>query len=240
MENVDFNKIKDKIRKLLAVANGKANENESLIAARQANKLMEKYNLSMADVIVKDLEKDANVINEFVNEWRYAKQFPKYYSFLVTAVAKLYDCEVRYERDGKKGIGIKIFGFHADVEIAKWTIVFLHSTGSILSEEYWDSIKDIPNYHNKGQFARKEFMNGYSARMSDRLAEMKEQRQAVVTSSGTSLMVVKKDAIARVYGDFSYTESSTSYTNHSAAGSRAANSVEINTPIEQKANTYIS
>lgn len=107
-----------KIEKLLAVAEGKANENESIAAAAMAQKLMAKYNVDIADL---NKEAPKQNINEEVFEggrgkWRYT---------LAEIIARNFRCKM-YILGGKN---IVFVGYDIDSKIAMQTFKSLYKMG---------------------------------------------------------------------------------------------------------------
>lgn len=97
MSDINLEKIADKVRKLLALAQGNSNEAEATAAAQKAQDLLAAYNLDMSSVGSSNAEESAREKNSLMGgtaEWQ--RQ-------LWAAVAKLNFCMYFYERKyGKK------------------------------------------------------------------------------------------------------------------------------------------
>src|SRR5271165_781011 len=92
MENVDLEKIKDRVAKLLRMAADCASPNEAAIAAGRARALMDKYQIEAFDA--NNHVKDTFGVGVGSG---YFKKLPTYMVALAVAVAKYNDCQGRYE-----------------------------------------------------------------------------------------------------------------------------------------------
>ena len=186
--NMDHTAILTKVKKLLAVSeDSRANPNEAATAARQAQALLKKYNIDMADVIAVDLNtnKEAIGFNDVPLDYRKGKvyrQMPAWVSFLATAVAKAYDCEAAALGPGT----IRFFGYSADVQIASW--VYSYLTRAIY--------RAVPK--DSGVAGSRAFCLGATRMVCARL------RQEEAPSTGTALVVLKKSKIEETFGAFVY------------------------------------
>lgn len=142
-------KIIDKIRKLLAMTeeNG-ASENEAMVAALKAQKLMAEYNLTVADI--GDEESKKQTIAEVScdagkgDKWKY-----KLASIIATNFCcKTYVVDRRY---------IIFYGYEKDARIATDVFKFLFNTGNKLADrcyyEYYkkgESTKGVKNTYLLG------------------------------------------------------------------------------------------
>lgn len=116
---MDINKIKDRIKKLLAMAGDTSSPYETAIAASRVQKLMAEYNLEMADVIAVELNDEDNII-EGSTGFRY-RRTPTYIGWIEYAIAKTFNCEVRGRsswRDDEIYDITVFFGYKTDVEVA--------------------------------------------------------------------------------------------------------------------------
>lgn len=224
-------KILDRIRRLLAMAKDSSSPNEAAIAARRAQKLMEEYNIENVESIVTDLETDLNLgmesVTEFkVAEGRRAKEVPSWTSQLAVAVARLFDCEVKIGRDDWGNAAIQFYGYKTDLAVAKWTFEFL--------------LEQIRRFNNE---ARKQYKGNRALLQDYRLGmiagvyqvvkEAIAAKQAAYTPVGTSLVVVKKDAIVKKFGDFRYRKAGTTKVDAFAytRGVADGRSVQLNRPL---------
>lgn len=129
-KNVDLEKVIDRIAKVLAKADperNKGGELEAIQASLLAQKLLAKYNLTMADVTG---ERDpAEGIEQVIadvgtgNKWKYE---------LSDVVASNYACKT-FSRGSEMVI---FYGYKADVLIARRVFVYLFKVGNRLATQY--------------------------------------------------------------------------------------------------------
>lgn len=130
-------KILNRIKNLLDLANNNPNEHEALAASLKAQELLAKYNLDVADLAdesEKDKidsvtwmpEKDYNYMN-----WRYE---------LAGVVARNFCCKM-YLLGGTKGI--VFYGFSKDAQIAHQVFSYLFKAGNKLADKYYNECKKL-------------------------------------------------------------------------------------------------
>ena len=130
----DMEKVIRRITKLLALADLEHNpsENEAISASLAAQKLLAKYNLSMADVTGEKREEDIEQVVADVgtgNKWKYD---------LSVAVADNYACKTfSYEAEM-----IVFYGYKADVLIARRVFTYLFKVGNRLANQYVKKYRD--------------------------------------------------------------------------------------------------
>jgi hypothetical protein len=170
--------IVEKIKKLLALADGNQNEHERAVAMQFAMELLAKHNLSMSEV--KDTDFGTKT-DEFVSDFR----LDPWVRVVIRAACKLYYTEVytstRYDLWGRK-LRVAVFvgtteNIAVTMEVAGWLV---------------SSIRNESNRAYKEQFERRSFRLGAADRILDRAKELMEaERHTATTSTGTSLMVVR-------------------------------------------------
>ncbi|BCG50038.1 DUF2786 domain-containing protein [Ralstonia phage RP13] len=235
-------RIIQKIKKLLDfAADQRGNMHETAAAARQAASLMTKYNISMASMIEMEIKKDdSHIITEEMNGWCYKGRFPLWITMTAIAVAQAFDCEVRYKTMWDRNhqyYGYKylnIFGYSTDVAVAKWVYAYLLDRQQALADEYWASNKKRYDYSGmSAQHVKKAYLESMAGEMSKVLDEYKRSREEIILSSGTSLVVVKSDAIKNKFGEFSYGTRENTYVHHaSQAGYDDASKIKLIDVIE--------
>lgn len=243
-KEVDINKIIERIRKLLAMAGDKSSEREAAIAASRAAKLMAEYNVAMADVIANDLRNDGNVVNETMTDMTYARAYPVWINSLSIIVARLFDCEVRltnkyWAKDDVNHVQLSIFGYKSDVEVAKYVFIFLLTTAQRMAQNAWDKKSDRYKSQVSGHVSwKRQYCLGIVDGIEGRLHELYKKPE-VVASSGTSLVVMKKEIIEKKFGVFEYTQ--THYeTNHGYGdGVKDADSIALSKGMEGSSNERI-
>ena len=122
-----MNKIVDRIQKLLerTIENG-ATEAEAEQALEYANKLLEKHNLELEQVLAQKGEEELQINSETV---QYKAEFKLYEKWVAKAVAKLTDTEFTWQQtDGGQLSGkirVKFYGTPFDLSIAKPMYIYL-------------------------------------------------------------------------------------------------------------------
>lgn len=207
-KSVNFAAICDKIQKLLALAADKANEHESAVAANQALKLMQKYNVDMADIIAEQIRNDdaALVATPFCH-WYYKTSFPQWMASLAVMVAKTFDCEVRVEwapSDDFKEKCLQIMGYKSDVEIAQYVFMFLAMKVQYMADDLWKVMTPADKAGKTAVGFKRDYQYGLVIGVRNKLEELYKPSKAKV-SDGTSLMVIKSEAIAAKFGESRYT-----------------------------------
>jgi hypothetical protein len=174
----------DRIQGLLAMAEDVSSPNEALIAAQQARKMMDKYQLSK-----KDIEKELG--HQFLESQaeRTTKVRVQWMMNLWAAAASLNDCvaavthapEVRY-----------LFrGFKSDAIVAKLTMDYLVATC-----EYACKQQDLV-----GRSQKHYFRLGFSEQIERRAYVIEHQRKRdFVSSTGTALVMMKEQLIETHFG----------------------------------------
>lgn len=188
--NDDMERVIERVRKMLAMANDKANIHESAVAAAMAEKLMRKYNLDMSDVEIAELgAKDVN--QEF--EWTGGKT-KAWQEWIAVAAAKLYDCEVTYTGH-KLNQGLAFRGVGPDPTVAAETFKYLRNETLRLAKIMVRGRKELNSFYA-----------GCGDMLARRLQELKQERdnEFARSATGTSLVVRKQDLIAQVYGQTRY------------------------------------
>lgn len=216
-----ISKVIDRVKKLLALASDKANEHESALAAIMAAKMMEEYNLAMADVIEADLKKNKdNLVDEPISEVVYNDRFPSWFQQLSCCISRVFDCHVKfdyfYEEGNYQGKRrIKIFGYKPDVEVSKYVFSFVLGQIERLTEEAWAKISDFEKRYISALSWKKSYREGLVSRLSLEIKTL-YKKEDIKTSSGTSLVVVKEINIIEKYGNFSYKTGNHSVGNYNA------------------------
>lgn len=174
-----------KIKKLLAMANdGRGNVQEAETAARQAEALMRKYHLDMAEVEVNELKSEKPEA-EFITGARpgkeNAKQNPKWVNLIAWGVAQLYDCRVT-QVHRPEGPSFCFIGFGPDVKVAAWT------TQALKDAVYTESRRVTEGVSNAASFRM-----GAASALQHRLVALRAERDAEykqAPSGGTALAVI--------------------------------------------------
>lgn len=193
----DRAKIIEKVSKLLNMANDKrANEQEALVAAEKATKLMEEYNINMTEVGLKKAEASGMVARSciYYNNWRLGDHE------LAQPISRLCDC--KYWRITNTN-NFEFFGLKHDAEYAMFLYEMLSNTILIELEAYKAGPKfaESAKYENKITLYR-SFIRAMQLRLAERLYEMaliKEDNVRKAHSTGTSLIVLKNQVVDQAF-----------------------------------------
>lgn len=201
-ENIDG--VMRRIQKLLAIANdNRANPEEAAAAAGMAERIMAKYQIEHADVIEREIKsgkgmETADVIATAKTNGTKVDRVPTWASMVALAVSHLHDCGASTARAANGEACIRFFGYSADVQVAAWTLGYLVHTVNQLCVTF----RDDPQYIALGRKAMHSYRLGVAFGIIRKIEESvsaKKQEQAV-SATGTSLMVIKTDAVAERYG----------------------------------------
>jgi hypothetical protein len=186
-------KIMDRIAKLLRMANDASSPEEAAIAAQRARKLMDIHQLHEGQI---DLNNSK--FKEAMSSEKYGEFEPvAWWNIVATAVAKYNDCSPALIK------GFFTFrGFESDVKIAISMTRYLTGRVEKFSDDYMKAQTEIHGKRPSRNVAD-AYRKGMVRRLSVRLAEMSKSREAdeeLRTSSGTSLMIIKKDQVEEHFG----------------------------------------
>ena len=189
-------KIMERVRKLLAMAKDATSPHEAAIAARRARSLMDKHQLEeheMEDISSAAQFGTATWINK-------NKTIPSWKNTLAVQVARYNDCEVRgKETNGK--LGIEFLGMADDDDIANYMFDYLTTSG----EYQYSVFRSAQTGLNKGRY-KTQFCDGYSDELRSRIKELIDERKTT-TTTGTDLVVLKKELVAGHFGKVRYRKS---------------------------------
>jgi len=195
-----------RIQKLLAIANdGRGNPEESAAAASMAQKIMEKYQLEHADLIIADLNRGdcMDEVEFFAKGKRKSlKKVPRWLDPMILEVCRLNDVVVRLGFNSYENSSHYTFcGYKADIAVAIWTSEYLMSSvNNLLS-----SFKKTDAYYLSGYTViltsyREGVMRSILIALRKQRAE-KEANNQTSSVTGSSVMVVKKQAVEAHFGE---------------------------------------
>jgi hypothetical protein len=220
VENLE--KIKDRIAKLLKMAEDASSPNEAAIAASRARRLMDQYQLDAFDV--------SNRIEEEFGDaqaTRFYAAIPTHMDILAVAVAKYNDCQskkmhgrmehrmsTKLKREGKAreygstkryGFCLMFLGYKSDTELAVQMYERLLETINRLCKEYLTG-KGYERYPvNVGM----QFKVGAALAIITSLEALTVERDAIMDlrGPGNSLMLIKSKNVEDHFGECSYKDS---------------------------------
>lgn len=210
-ENLDS--VMRRVQKLMAIAeHERSDPNEAAAAAGMAEKIMRKYQIEQSDVIMASLKKGDDLGTEDVlatakTNGTPVKKVPLWAGWIAVGVSKLNDCGARICHNSKGEAVVRFFGFTADVKIAGYMLTYLLETTNRLCNEF----KKTPEYAMGGRSLVNSYRQGVAMGITSSInALVKAKTEQVAASTGTSLIVVKSQAIAERYGSFGTSVSKTS------------------------------
>ena len=192
---IDLDRIKERLSKLLALANDKAaTEGEATAALNRAHALLAEYNLTLEDAVPAD-ERKSGVTSK---SWDYI-DFCSWVSTLAMAVSQLYFCKMYSQkiwvinRNNKFRPAHRVYfvGEPMNIELAHSMFEYLrHSAiklcGKAVKERDPDSPETLHSF-------RVSFHTGLANRLSNRILKMRLERQdaETVTESGVTLPALR-------------------------------------------------
>jgi len=219
-------KILDRIRKLLLLAEDSSSPNEAAIAAQRARALMDKYQVTEMDISTLTTD---GFSEDFLGNP--TKRMPKYLNFLVVQVAKLNDCKAVY-RQTLSGKDILFQGLKGDticcIEMMKY-----------LMNEMNRQAKNI-----KGRKEKNQFKKGFSIAVMNKIKEILTERDKIKTSNGKGLVVLKMALVNKHFGKPNYKKSAFTYTDSYAyeqgynAGSKTSLNRQVNENNQKRIQSY--
>lgn len=200
----DLDKILDRVRKLLAVANDdRANPNEAANAAAMAARMMAKYQLEESDVVFEELKNAENLGTEDVvatakTNGTPVRAVPTWAQQLAVRVSRLYDCGASIHRLPDGQACVRFYGYRADVQPCRWTYEYLIAVTNKAVKEFHKT----ETYALGGRKASNDFRSGFNSAILGNLREAQIQRERQpVESTSTALVVAKEEAITEHFGN---------------------------------------
>lgn len=232
---MDREKALGKIQKLMAVAapDSNASETEVETALRQAESLMRKFAIDMAEALQAGKKPEFDWQQDVTYFGNGNKSLPIWYQWMAVAVANFTDTIVIVSRDPEQGAGVMYRGHADDVVFATWLI-------DSLKEQLRRATRDAKcgSPENRETF-RKAFGRGVVTKIN----EIRKQRDQKIP--GNALIVVNtklaerdahfggvkyKTTKSRVAGD------ATSYQK----GYNAGKNVQVNKPIAGSSKSLLN
>ena len=229
-----LDKLRSRIQGLRAktIDNG-CTEAEALAAADKVAELLDRHDLSLSDVEIRDAPCERR---EF-ETWR-KKRIPL--DDCIGAIANFCDCRVWREKNPAGEMRYVFFGLRSDIEVAHYLTELIDSAVRAELGRY----KISPGYrrfrHQARHLANASFSLGMVASIADKLVAMKVARDHVNSGSGRGLVVLKAAVVDAELGKLglnlrkkrraSRTVSMTAYE----AGGEAGASLPINPGLRDK------
>ncbi|CAB4143075.1 Domain of unknown function DUF2786 [uncultured Caudovirales phage] len=223
-----------KVQKLMALANNAgATPAEAERAMVQAKALLRKYELDMADVLMKKMESEDTIVEQFMrlNPSAYGDNqlatLPIWIRLLMVGV-QTYTRTRMFFNQRASGNQVMFAGMEHDVAIAKHMIQYL------IDATYHQATKDASC---RSKADRSSFRYGMAAELQARLKQLRKDEdkasrvEALTMTTGTSLMVIdqkKEELLAARYGEPNIKKATRAVTNAYRAGREAGAKQSLN------------
>lgn len=178
----DLDKLKGRLQALRAktIANG-CTEAEALSAAAKVAELLDRHDLSLSDLELREEQCDRSAIET-------NKKQRQPISACVPAIADYCDCKVWREKDVNGRIRYVFFGLRPSIEMA-------HAVYDVIAsamQTAWQDYSRSQRFIRYGQDEKGSFLFGMAISIADKLLAMKAQRdEANRRSSGRDLVVIR-------------------------------------------------
>lgn len=173
-------KILNKIKNLLDLANNNPNEHEAIAAALKAQELMAKYNIELDQL--DDAKSETREIVREVYRQSGKHEMRKWKVGLASIIAKNFRCKTYFMGSSND---VVFYGFKEDAKIALQVFAFLYETGNKLAVRYYNKCK-------KEGRSTQGVMNTYLVGFRDGVAEVLEKQC-------TALMIVTPKEVTESY-----------------------------------------
>lgn len=184
-----LDKLKLRIQALRAktIANG-CTEDEALSAAAKVAELLDRHDLSLSDVELREAPCDRKVY-----ETHRKKRIPL--DDCIGAIAHFCDCRVWREKNAAGESRYVFFGLSADIEVAHYLAELID--GAVRAElGRFKTTADYARFrHQQRHLANASFSLGMVASIADRLVAIKASRDQVNQSTGRGLVVLKTSVV---------------------------------------------
>lgn len=178
---MEIEKVIAKVQKLLLLSSS-SNANEAAAAMNAANKLIDQYRLSEADLSSSEenldpMMEDSEAVYETgrINPWK---------SSLVSVLAKHYGCalfnQLSYP-NGRKVSHYKLVGRKTDIAIVRYFVAYLMSECQRLCEK---------EAHGKGKVFANSYCVGFVAGIREQLAASRKEAEKEAT--GTAIVAINR------------------------------------------------
>ena len=223
----DKSKIISRIQKLLSMAKDNSSPQEAAIAAGRAAKLLQKHNLTHAEVMLADI--DYSSITEERSDMGHKRQ-PLWFDFLCLPVARLHDCEVRSVWDrGLQKMFPQFLGVREDALVAAYVFEFLVAEINRLAQRYSKDRARI-YFSTPSRQNMYDFRMGASEGIRIVLARLLAEKQSTDenNSNGKGLVVMKGALIQEKYNvKYQKSNHSVRESRHAYAGLQAGLRVKV-------------
>ena len=180
-----IDKLKTRIQALRSktIDNG-CTEDEALSAAAKVAELLDRYDLSLTDVEIREAPCERR---EY--ETHRKKRIPL--DDCIGAVANFCDCRVWREKNQAGETRYVFFGLRSDIEVANYLTELIDTAVRSELGRYKTASEYRRFRHQERYMANASFALGMVASIADKLTAMKAERDKVNSGSGRALVVLK-------------------------------------------------
>ncbi len=163
-------------------------EAEALLAAAKVAELLDRYDLSLTDVEIRDAECEQREYETYRK-----KRAPL--DGCIGAIADFCDCRVWREKNQVREARYVFFGLRSDIEVAHYLTELIDNAVRSELGRYKISAGYRRFRHQDRHMANSSFALGMVASIADKLKAMKTERDAVNNSTGRDLVVLKASVV---------------------------------------------
>jgi hypothetical protein len=163
-------------------------EAEALLAATKVAELLDRYDLSLTDVEIRDAPCEQREYETYRK-----KRIPL--DDCVGAIANFCDCRVWREKNQAGEARYVFFGLRSDVEVAHYLTELIDNAVRSELGRYKMSVAYRRFRHQHRHMANSSFTLGMVASIADKLTAMKTERDAVNNGTGRDLVVLKASVV---------------------------------------------
>ena len=191
-------KIKDRIKKLDAMASNNPNLNETEVAIKKLEALLREHELSMSDLQFEESRYDDNMTHEtFVTGDRKKQRSNIFETFLAREVSNYYNLYITRAINANS---ITFYGRGQDIELAKNIYRILYSTFMFELRK----AQEEERVHNFGRLSRgfnSSFKKGFLNGVRDMFKELTAARKKANVETKRELILVTDKALAESYAN---------------------------------------
>jgi hypothetical protein len=163
-------------------------EAEALLAAAKVAELLDRYDLSLTDVEIRDARCERREYETYRK-----KRIPL--DDCVGAIANFCDCRVWREKNQAGEARYVFFGLRSDIEVAHYLTELIDNAVRSELGRYKNSAAYRRFRHQDRHVANSSFTLGMVASIADKLTAMKRERDAVNNGTGRDLVVLKASVV---------------------------------------------
>jgi len=184
-----FDRLKTRIQGLRSkTTDNGCTEAEALLAAGKVAELLDRYDLSLRDVDIRDA-----LCEQRDYETYRKKRIPL--DGCIGAVANFCDCRFWREKNQAGDARYVFFGLRSDIEVAHYLTELIDNAVRSELGRYKISAGYRRFRHQDRHVANSSFTFGMVASIADKLTAMKRERDAVKNGTGRGLVVLKASAV---------------------------------------------